>query len=64
MIADWHSFLRIYDRCIRFGTLDDDDLDAVTAATRVLQPESLAVLFLQRMEARLVELARFGDEDA
>jgi hypothetical protein len=64
MITDWHSFLRVYDRCIRFGTIADDDLDAVTAATRVLQPESLALLLLQRMEARLLELARFGDEDA
>jgi hypothetical protein len=62
MTADWHAFLRIYDCCIRFGVLHDGDLDYVTKAARILQPESLAVLLLRRMEARMHELAKYGEQ--
>ena len=62
MKYDWHAFLAIYDRCIRFGQVLDDDMDYLAKAATVLQPESLALLLMRHVEIRLAEVARQGDE--
>jgi hypothetical protein len=62
MRFDWHEFMAIYDRCIRFGAVLDDDMDYITKAANVLQPESLALVLVRRVERRLMEAARQGDD--